>query len=153
MKFLKALSAARMPLRVIAIFDNDGAGRQEYERARCLALHSNITVMCLPDIHLARSYPTLGPQGEHHVDINGRAVGIELFMGKHNLTDSRNNFRPIRWTHYYAGTDTYHGEIAEKAAIQDAFFSDIKSWTTPREARIAYLEFDQVWHAIFAALR
>lgn len=153
LKFIKALSAARMPLRVIAIFDNDAAGRQEYERAERLAFSSNVTVMCLPDLDLARSYPTIGPQGEHDVDINGRAVGIELFMGQDNLKNASGSFLPIRWTHYYSGTETYHGEVSEKASVHEAFFKDIKSKTRPEEARTTYGELNQLWQVIFAALR
>lgn len=153
LKFLKALSAARMPLRIIAIFDNDAAGNLEFERAKSLALPANVTVMRLPDIPLARSYPTIGPQGEHRVDINGRAVGIELFMGQHNLLDAEGRLRPIRWTHHYSATDTYQGEISDKASVQKEFFKDIRLRRSPYDARIAYAELDQLWQAIFAALR
>lgn len=153
LKFLKALSAARMPLRIIAIFDNDAAGNQEFESAKSLALPTNVTVMRLPDIPLARSYPTIGPQGEHRVDINGRAVGIELFMGQHNLLDAEGRLRPVRWTHYYSATDTYQGEVSDKALVQKAFFEDIRLRRSPNDARIAYSELDLLWQTVFAALR
>lgn len=153
LKFLKALSAARMPLRIVAVFDNDAAGRLEFKKALKLSLPSNVTVMCLPDIALAKSYPTVGPQGDHLVDVNGRAVGIELFLGKHNLVDASGTYYPIRWTHYFSGAETYHGEVSDKSTVQANYFTDIKTQTDPNSARLAYSELDQLWRAIFSKLR
>lgn len=153
LKFLKALAAARMPLRVVALFDNDGAGRLEYERAATLALPSNITVMCLPEIELARSYPTVGPQGRHDADVNGRAAGIELFLGRHNLRGSNGDLMPVHWTHHYRASDTYQGELADKVSVQAAFFEDVGSYATPEACRAVYVELNQLWQEIFAALK
>ena len=41
-KFLKAFAAARTPLRLIEIFDNDTAGRQAHQQAGALNLPDNI---------------------------------------------------------------------------------------------------------------
>ncbi len=85
-KFLKAFAAARAPLRLVAVFDNDTAGRQAHRQASALGLPDNMMVVALPDTELARRYPTVGPQGEHLVDVNGKAASIELYLGQAALT-------------------------------------------------------------------
>ena len=70
-KFLKAFGAARVPLRLVAIFDNDAAGIQAFHQAKRLGLPRSMIVLRLPDTDLARAYPTVGPQGNHIVDVNG----------------------------------------------------------------------------------
>ena len=41
----------------------------------------------MPDIELANNYPTIGPNGEEYMNINGRACSIELFLGKDVLSE------------------------------------------------------------------
>ena len=61
-KFLKAFAAARTPLRLVAIFDNDTIGRQAHRQAQHLGLPDNMILLRLPDTDLARTYPTIGPR-------------------------------------------------------------------------------------------
>jgi HEPN superfamily Toprim-like protein len=89
-KFLRAFAAARINTSILAIFDNDAVGLEAVNATISLSLPDHIKVTRLPDIELARSYPTLGPQGRHPVDVNGKAVGIELFLGRHNHDGRRN---------------------------------------------------------------
>lgn len=151
-KFLKAFAAARTPVKIVAIFDNDVAGRLEFERISGLTMPSNIRPMRLPEIDLARSYPTVGPQGAHEMNINGDAVGIELFMGKHNLCDENGDLFPIRWTQYYSTSQSYQGEVSEKDTVQTAFFKDIATPRTTEAARKRFPELNQLWQSLFARL-
>ncbi len=94
MKFLRAFAAARINTLILAVFDNDAVGLEALKTARGLALPENIRVAALPDIELARSYPTIGPQGMHEMDINGCAVSIELFLGRHNISGQDGSLIP-----------------------------------------------------------
>ena len=76
-KFLRAFAAARIATSILAVFDNDAAGLEACTTAEGLDLPDNINVTMLPDIEIARSYPTLGPQGMHKIDVNGTAVSVD----------------------------------------------------------------------------
>lgn len=121
-KFLKAFAAARAPLHMVAVFDNDAAGLHAYTQTNTLTLPANIKALCLPDIKLAEKYPTVGPQGDGVANVNGRAASIELYLGRHSLNDERGNLRPVRWTGYVPPIKTYQGEVECKAEIQARFF-------------------------------
>ncbi len=62
-KFLRAFAAARINSNIIAIFDNDAAGIDALNLASGLPLPANIKVTRLPDIELARAYPTIWTTG------------------------------------------------------------------------------------------
>ncbi|KZK79988.1 hypothetical protein PsAD13_04979 [Pseudovibrio sp. Ad13] len=153
LKFLKAFAAARTPMKILALFDNDAAGRLEFEKIKQLTLPSNIRALCLPEIELGRSYPTVGPQGVHTVDVNGDAVGIEMFMGRHNLCNERGELLPIRWTHYFSKAQSYQGEISEKERVQKAFFADIAVADNSVAARERFPELNLLWLAIFDQIK
>ena len=115
-KFLKAFAAAGAPMRVIAIFDNDVAGVQAFKQTLALKMPQNIAVLTLPDIALAKKYPTVGPMGEGIANVNGRAASIELYLGRASLVDARGNLRPVRGTGYVAPFNIYQGEVEGKSA-------------------------------------
>lgn len=73
--------AAKIKHPIIAIFDNDTTGCLEHDRIPKGSLPSNIRILKLPDIALAKRYPTLGPTGLKAFNINGLACGIELILG------------------------------------------------------------------------
>jgi len=147
-KFLKAFAAARVPANIVAVFDNDAAGLSAYSQARSLNLPDNMACIHLPDIELGRSYPTIGPQGSHEADINGRACGIELYLGRVALS-SNGLLRPVRWTGYDKVTDTYQGEVDEKDAVQEAFLATMRS--DSGDVDNDYPEMLLVWQAILQA--
>lgn len=148
-KFLKAFAAARVPANIVAVFDNDAAGLRAYKQAGALRLPDNMTCMHLPDTELARAYPTIGPQGCHDADINGRACGIELYLGKAALS-SNGALRPVRWTGYDQGSDTYQGEVDEKEAVQNAFLTAMQNGSGSIDAD--YPEMQLVWKTILDAI-
>lgn len=147
-KFLKAFAAAQMSSRMIAIFDNDVAGVQAYEQASALGLPRNIIVTRLPDIELARSYPTVGPSGPATLDVNGSAAGIELYLGREALT-SNDALRPVRWTGYNSAAKKYQGEVEGKADVLATYLSQISNSLSPALARTAFPELEQVWQMLF----
>jgi hypothetical protein len=150
-KFLKAFAAARAPLRLVAVFDNDTAGTQAFRQAVALNLPPNMIVLQLPSIEIARTYPTVGPQGRHDVDVNGQAASIEMYLGRTAL--SRNGqLRPVRWTGYVQGASSYQGEIDGKGEVQAVFLDAVKRIANPADAIAAFPELAEVWSAIFRAV-
>lgn len=147
-KFLKAFAAARVPANIVAVFDNDAAGLAAYRQALSLGLPDNMACIHLPDIELARAYPTIGPQGRHDADVNGQACGIELYLGRAALS-SAGTLRPVRWTGYDRRADTYQGEVDEKEAVQEAFFAAMNEGRGNMETD--FPEMQLVWRTILDA--
>ena len=151
-KFLKAFAAARAPLRIVAVFDNDSAGRQALAQVEEIGLPANIIALRLPDTDLARHYPTVGPQGYHVVDINGRAASIELYLGRDALTVN-GGLRPVRWIGYLSATGSYQGEVEGKAQVVEAFLRQLDEIHSESEARREFPDLASVWTTIFSSVQ
>ncbi len=148
-KFLRAFATARLPNRMIAVFDNDAAGSDGYSEALRSRLPENLKPYKLPDTELARSYPTIGPQGEHLVDVNGKAASLELYLGLHCLTDVNGHLRPVIWSGNQSRTGSYQGVVKDKSAIADAFLNAIRKGGDPTVLRKQYPELVAIWEGIF----
>lgn len=144
-KFLKAFAAARVPANIVAVFDNDAAGLAAYQDATALKLPPNMACMHLPDIELGRAYPTIGPQGESDADINGKACGIELYLGRTALS-LNGVLRPVHWAGYNKQMATYQGEVDGKGAVQQVFLKEMKS--RPENLKSTYPEMSLLWEEI-----
>ena len=118
---VRAFSGARVSNRVIAIFDNDTAGRTALSSLRAIALPRNIKAFTLPEIEIARSYPTLGPSGVSVMDINGMACGIELYLGADVLREPGGALTPIQWKGFDVKLRQYQGELLAKGEVLDRF--------------------------------
>lgn len=77
---VKAFAAAGITNRIIALFDNDTAGRDAIRALEAVSLPPNIAVRRYPESELLRDYPTLGPSGLTSPDVNGLAASIELYL-------------------------------------------------------------------------
>ena len=152
-KFLRAFAATRMNTPILAVFDNDAAGNDAFSRATRLALPNNIRVTRLPDIELARAYPTLGPQGQHEIDINGQAVSIELFLGVHNLRAGKEFLSPIVWGSYVQGIGRYQGALQDKRAVLTHFLADTAEHDDGVDYRRRFPELVALWDHILRLLR
>ncbi|MGD0522402.1 MAG: toprim domain-containing protein [Terracidiphilus sp.] len=130
-RLARGFAGAGVSNRVIVLFDNDTAGVAAAKRLREAKLPLNFYVLSLPDIEIARSYPTLGPTGMTHTDINGRACGIELYCGKSALTAEDGELCPIQWTGYDRAMERYQGEPLEKEKIKERFFERLKNSPDP----------------------
>jgi hypothetical protein len=118
---VRAFAAAGVSNRVLALFDNDSAAADALTNLDMLGLPAHFRVRQLPHLALADSYPTLGPSGESRMDVNGRAVSVELFFGSDLLRLGGTKLSPVQWTGYVARLRRYQGEVMNKAALQDAF--------------------------------
>jgi len=123
---LRSFAAAGITNRILALFDNDSAA---YEAATGLSqppLPKNYRVAHYPDLGLARSYPTLGPQGNSVMDVNRLAGSIELYLGTDVLAGNHGELRPVQWKGYMGKVRSYQGELVDKGAIQRAFRDKLK---------------------------
>lgn len=152
-KFLRAFAAARIATSILAVFDNDAAGLEACTTAEGLYLPNNINVTMLPDIEIARSYPTLGPQGMHEIDVNGTAVSIELFLGRHNITGSDGLLTPIVWGSYNNKVQLYQGSIKDKHIPLDRFLRETEIHDPTIDYHSQYPELVILWEHIFAMLQ
>ena len=150
-KFLKAFAAARTPLRLVAIFDNDTVGRKAHRQAQDLGLPGSMILLRLPDTELARTYPTIGPQGLHVVNVNGQAGSIELYLGRAALSVN-GQLRRVRWTGYDKATDAYQGEVEAKDEVKRFFFQQLETFAHCTAAQSAFPELVEVWKTIFSAV-
>ncbi len=145
---VKALAGAQFSERIIAIFDNDTAAKDALHAIK-FELPANIRVFVLPELSFAKKYPTEGPQGKTRSNINGRAVSLELFLGKNNLVDEAGDFLPVIWTSYMPGAKEYQGEIKDKASVQDRFLEALKNPELFEEQDWSAM--DQLFQGLFSA--
>ncbi|MEP5089819.1 MAG: hypothetical protein ABJR23_10370 [Paracoccaceae bacterium] len=151
-KMVKAFAGVRMDQSILALFDNDAAGLAERHHVdRIQSLPTNIKTMVLPDLELAKDYPTIGPEGSRRMDVNGAASSIELFLGKDALTDHNGKLHPIRWTAWNKQIKLYQGALEHKDDITKRFQTRIMQGGDPTSLRAEFSEMDQLLNAIFSA--
>jgi hypothetical protein len=119
--YIKAFAGAKISNMIIGLFDNDSAPNDELRNLRGICLPPNIRISKLPEIDIAKKYPTIGPMQNQDININGMACSIELFFGKDILQQDDGTFTPVRWTGYKDRIDQYQGEIKNKDGLQRKF--------------------------------
>jgi hypothetical protein len=125
-RLLKSLAAAGIENRVLAIFDNDTAAHEELAGLDRSKLPKHFDIMFYPDLLLAENYPTLGPQGDVVMDVNGLACSIEMYLGSDALEDHGGNLRPVQWKNKMPRTGKYQGEVDYKSDIQKKYTKKVK---------------------------
>jgi len=119
--YIKAFAGAKINNMIIGLFDNDSAANDELINLQGICLPKNIQILKLPEIEIAKNYPTIGPVQNLDTNINGLACSIELFFGKDILQQNDGTFTPIRWTGYKQRINQYQGEINNKEKLQKKF--------------------------------
>ncbi len=122
---LKAFMAAGIENRIIALFDNDTAARSARKSLCNIKFPDNIKIISYPEFEFLKSYPTIGPSGIQELDVNGLAGSIELYLGK-DCIESENKLSPVQWKGYLQELDAYHGEVLNKAQIQQNFYKKLE---------------------------
>ena len=117
---VRAFASAGIPNRVVALFDNDTAARDVVHAVDTSALPPNLVITRLPELDLASAYPTVGPQGEHVMDVTGLAGSIEMYLGSDVLTID-GELQPVVWGGYVSRLRAYQGEISDKDRVQERF--------------------------------
>ncbi len=64
-------------------------------RSQALNLRANMGVVMLPDLVALEAFPTIGPDGEKDMNINGRAAEIECYLDLHAAKTPEAR---VRWT-------------------------------------------------------
>jgi len=130
---VKAFAAAGITNRVIALFDNDTAAHEATRSLDAIPLPPNIAVLHYPDLEMLRHYPTQGPAGLSHLDVNGLAASIELYLGADVLSQN-GTLVPIQWRGYSEALEKYQGEVMHKNQVHDAFQRKVRQCRTDVEA-------------------
>lgn len=118
---IRAFAAAGILNRTIALFDNDVAGRAALRSLAGTRLPVSLRVATLPELPIAREYPTRGPSGTSHQDVNGRAASIELYFGEDVLRGEDGDLMPVTWGGRDVALDDWQGEVADKQELQRRF--------------------------------
>ncbi len=126
-RMLKSFAAAGISNRIVAMFDNDSAAYEAVTSLSATSLPPHFSVLHYPDCELARSYPTLGPQGSVPMDVNRLAASIELYLGSDILRTENGELTPVQWKGYMAKVKAYQGEVMNKGALQRAFSSKVQA--------------------------
>ena len=119
-KMIKSFAAAGINNRILAILDNDAAASEAMTNLPRI-LPNNIKVIQYPELDLMTSYPTIGPQGEINMNINGLAGSIEMYMGKDILTGNDGNLELVQWGGYMNRVKKYQGSLINKDAVGSRF--------------------------------
>jgi hypothetical protein len=126
LKLLKSFAAAGISNRILVILDNDTAAQEAIEGFSKFKLPSHFRLMTLPHAELLEHYPTIGPQGNVRMNVNGLAGAIELYLGE-DVLKKGNEMYPIQWTGYSNKVGAYQGELNEKSQVQKLFLKKIKA--------------------------
>lgn len=130
-KMIKSFAAAGINNRILAILDNDAAASEAMTKLP-RNLPNNIKVIQYPELDLMTSYPTIGPQGEINMNINGLAGSVEMYMGKDILTDNDGNLELVQWGGYMNSVKKYQGSLINKGAVGSRFkgkdAADVNKW-------------------------
>lgn len=130
-KMIKSFAAAGINNRILAILDNDAAASEAMTNLP-RNLPNNIKVIQYPELDLMTSYPTIGPQGEINMNINGLAGSIEMYMGKDILTGNDGNLELVQWGGYINRVKKYQGSLINKDAVGSRFkekdADDVNKW-------------------------
>jgi len=124
---LKVFIGAGIINRIVAFFDNDTAASAAMRSLEDITIPPNVRVSTYPDIPVADSYPTLGPQGTVDANINGLACSIELYLGQDVLANRDGFLTPVQWKSYDELLHQYQGEVINKAELQRRFKSKLKA--------------------------
>ena len=146
---IKAFVAAGISNRVVALFDNDTAGREAVRSIERVQLPLNVALLHYPNLERLRSYPTIGPTGTVAFDVNGLAGSIELYLGE-DVIASTGMECPVQWRGFSEGMGAYQGEVMHKGALQDAFWQRAaRCRTDPRlVVETDWSGLDAIWLAI-----
>jgi hypothetical protein len=129
---IRAFAAAGILNRTVAVFDNDVAGRAAIRSLARTSLPDSLRLVRLPNVAVARDYPTRGPSGTSHEDVNGRAASIELYFGEDVLRDQGGDLMPVRWSGRDAILDDWQGEVSNKSELHRRFGEKVRRANTDR---------------------
>jgi hypothetical protein len=149
---VKAFVAAGISNKIVALFDNDTAGREAARILQRVQLPSNVVLLHYPQLEQLRTYPTVGPTGTVAFDVNGLAGSIELYLGK-DVIVSTGLECPVQWRGFSEAMGDYQGEVMHKGALQSAFWKRAtRCKADPRQVAVTdWSGLKAIWQAVFHA--
>lgn len=153
-KMVKSFASAHISNRILAVLDNDSAASAALLGLKDFPLPKNIRVIQYPPIKLLEAYPTIGPQGESVMDINGLAGSIEMYLGQTALHDKHGALEKIQWKGFIPGVDRYQGALINKERVNQNFKKVIKrsNGKNDLEMQIELKDLRFVWDYIISEL-
>jgi hypothetical protein len=116
--FVQGLAKIGVGNLIVALFDNDQVGSNDYNRTMQLRLPSNIGPMKLPDVEEFERFLTVGPTGAHQASINGTGAAIECYLDLHYGSAEE---PVVRWHSYDSRSGRYQGVLENKTAYAKRF--------------------------------
>lgn len=120
-RIVKAFVGAGIVNNLVAVFDNDTAASGALRSLQAMSMPENIAIVRYPPVPYAMCYPTIGPQGNVLMDVNGLAGSIELYFGLDVLRQTDGELTPVQWKGFDQSLRQYQGELINKCALQEAF--------------------------------
>ena len=116
--FCLGLSKIHIQNNIIALFDNDTAGNELYNKVKEIEEKPKNLVLCkLPKAKMFNKFNTIGPSGKKKANINGKAVAIECFLD----FSSVNTEPVVRWKCYNDKMKQYQGALEKKEEYINKF--------------------------------
>ncbi len=130
-KFMQGLVAMRVPLNVVAVYDNDAEGVAAHGKTNALKLLASYRVCILPDLDEFSRFPTTGPTGLAMGDINRRAASLECYLdlSRRGLPDV-----VVQWGGFNDIAGSYQGSLKGKTQ----FMNDFLGYRGKEDRRGAY---------------
>lgn len=125
MNAVKSFVGAGIENRIIALFDNDTAAFSAVESLKDIDILSNILVTHYADTDLGKNFPTQGPTGLVHQNLNGLAGSIELYFGA-DVLNKNGKLTPIQWKGFDERIEKYQGEILHKDELKKNSLPNLK---------------------------
>lgn len=117
-KFVQGLVAMRVPLNVVAVYDNDAEGFAAFQKTQQLKLLPSYRVCILPALSELSSFPTIGPTGASFADINRRAASLECYLdlNRRGLPEVQ-----AQWGGLNESVGAYQGSLQGKTQFMNDF--------------------------------
>ncbi len=149
---LKAFLGAGIQNRIIALFDNDTAARVAMKGLEKLKFPDNMRIMKYPRYKFLESFPTIGPSGNHNLDVNDLAGSIELYLSRQALEIS-NKISSVQWKGYDQSLSCYQGEVLDKKGIQKQFYDIVDTVEKNPDLKENYdwEGLELIFHCVFKA--
>ncbi|MCE4574958.1 hypothetical protein [Caballeronia sp. CLC5] len=149
---VKAFAAAGVANRVVAVLDNDTAGREARRALRDVRLPENLAIVHYPEREWMKRYPTLGPSGNVLLNVNGTAASIELYLGR-DVLEQDGHLCPVQWAGYSQSLNAYQGELLDKAGAVERWRAKAARCLadTSQVVDADWADLRAVWEQIFAA--
>jgi hypothetical protein len=137
-RFIQGLISIAVQNNVIVLFDNDTEGLFNFERCSHLNVPTNMKILKLPDVEAFRSFQTVGPSGQHRLNINGQAAALECYL---QLDETA----CVRWSSFNPSLNAYQGALINKDHYKNDFLA--------QQSRVATYDYTKIESVLDMVIR